>query len=341
MKPIQKGLAIIAGVTLITVLAISFLGDGSKKNEQNNVVEADAKVEANEEVQGNTATDPGAAKAEGVKVQEQGGGVTSEMNSDSVAVSAEAELAKKGQSAPQNKAVVTSDAPAPPGPFHKNIVAGTPEMPAAPTAPTAENIDLPPPPMPQALIDGPTAPEANTTKPEFVKKPEMNLAAPEQPAAIAVLPEAPAALARGAAKETLVPTEATTTQKEQIEKSSADTPVAKEAEEHSTPVETVAVPAAKAVASTEAPVSMPVAPISMPEKPSAPMVPAEIQQSGVHVQGKPMPQYQQPRVIFVPVPVYPYQQPPMNQQWGGQAPQMNFMPPQPPVMGETAPAQGQ
>lgn len=340
MKPIQKGLAIIAGATLITVLAISFLGGDSKNGEQKDVVEADAQVET-KDAQGVAATDQAAANAveAGVaEVEKQGEGspaaVVTGASSTLNPVAAEAESAKDESSAQQNEAVSTSDAPAPPGPFHKNTMAGTPTMPPAPEAPTSENVDLPPPPMPQALIDAPatpTAPEANISKPEFVAKPEMNSAAPEQPASADISSKAEAT-AQDVPVETVVPAEAVANPAVavQVEKGSEEVPV-----------EAVAAPATETTTSTEAPVSMQTPPVTMPEKPSAPKIPVEIQQSGVNVQSQPMQQHQQPRVIFVPVPVYPYQQPQMNQQWGGQAPKMNFMPPQPPVMGEMAPAQGQ
>lgn len=174
MKPIQKGLAIIAGATLITVLAISFLGKSSQNVDQKDVVEADAKVEAKNS-QVNTAADLGSANivvANGEVMQEK---AQAEAKVDASSVTEEGSASKmvaaeKSVDSTQkesSKALSTGDAPAPPGPFHKNAMESSPEMPAAPTAPVSENVDLSPPPMPQALMsapESPAAPEVNIGK---------------------------------------------------------------------------------------------------------------------------------------------------------------------------------
>lgn len=395
MKPIQKGLAIIAGATLITVLAISFLGEGSKKGtEKEEGGVTDAKEAQSNDSSGNGASNevnPVAATVEEHKEQATETAQTAAGSSPVEQVSTES----SDQKAMTSTVSSTNNTPAPPGPFHKNTLAGTPDMPPAPTAPASANVDLPPPPMPQALLDKPSlpeAPKANMAKPEFViKKPEIDTTAPEQPDANPVGSEEPAKPVETVDVKTSAPSVKAEVSSEEKGSDAKAAPVTKAentdmpalspeqpeanpivSEEPTKPVAAVdvktsapsveaelsseeigsdatATPVAKAE-NTDIPALSPaphaevnaVVQGNMPTKPSAPEVPEEIQQNTVNFQNQSMQQQQQPRVIFVPVPVYPYQQPGMNQQqWGLQAPQMNFMPPQAPIMGDTPPAQGE
>lgn len=384
MKPIQKGLAIIASATLLTVLAISFLGDGSKDKKQSDDVVAatDGKATQANDTKG-LGTEGGAINAQSASADGKGEVevVTEAESTPSVAnlaeepsegvVSNESSETQEATASSQTNAISNhassslTDTPAPPGPFHKNTLAGSqePQMPAAPTAPMSDNTDLPPPPMPQALIDTPQTPEAlgkTISKPEFVvTKPEMDLSAPNAPAPAANV------VTTGGTVETVKAPEIQSDNTSASTVSTADQQI--EGTTAGMVAEATDSAANAAVNSPEQPsepeipegiqkqhAETAVAPVAgvtetaqvnntsarMPEQPSAPEVPAKIQQSGVNVQNQPM--NQQPRVIFVPVPVYPYQQQGMSQQqWGVQAPQMNFVPPQPPVMGESAPTQGQ